>query len=54
MQYDRTLNYLTVMLIIPVFFHLLQLLFDFLAFKNDINYWKSRNSMVGLSMRTGE
>ena len=32
---------------------LLQLLFDFLAFKNDINYWKRRDSMVGLSMRTG-
>lgn len=30
----------------------LHLLFDFLAFKNDINYWKSRDSMVGLSMRT--
>lgn len=30
----------------------LHLLFDFLAFKNDINYWKRRNSMVGLSMRT--
>ncbi|KAL9975359.1 hypothetical protein ACROYT_G012514 [Oculina patagonica] len=30
----------------------LHLLFDFLAFKNDINYWKSRNSMVGLSIRT--
>lgn len=30
----------------------LHLLFDFLAFKNDINYWKRRDSMVGLSMRT--
>lgn len=30
----------------------LHLLFDFLAFKNDINYWKSRDSMVGLSIRT--
>lgn len=30
----------------------LHLLFDFLAFKNDINYWKHRDSMVGLSMRT--
>ena len=28
-----------------------QLLFDFLAFKNDISFWKSRDSMVGLSTR---
>ncbi|OWF50337.1 cleft lip and palate transmembrane protein 1-like protein [Mizuhopecten yessoensis] len=27
------------------------LLFDFLAFKNDISYWKGRKSMVGLSSR---
>ncbi|XP_060084173.1 lipid scramblase CLPTM1L-like [Ylistrum balloti] len=27
------------------------LLFDFLAFKNDISYWKGRRSMVGLSSR---
>eukprot|EP00727_Mastigamoeba_balamuthi_P012327 m51a1_g7717 putative cleft lip and palate transmembrane protein 1 (600) ;mRNA; f:124295-126800 len=26
--------------------------FDFLAFKNDISFWKSRKSMVGLSVRT--
>lgn len=32
----------------------LQLLFDFLAFKNDISYWRNRNSMVGLSTRTGQ
>ncbi|KAL4235053.1 Cleft lip and palate associated transmembrane protein 1 [Mactra antiquata] len=29
----------------------LHLLFDFLAFKNDINYWKNRDTMVGLSTR---
>ncbi|XP_020892943.1 cleft lip and palate transmembrane protein 1-like protein isoform X2 [Exaiptasia diaphana] len=28
------------------------LLFDFLAFKNDINFWRKTNSMVGLSSRT--
>ena len=39
--------------LISFLFILLQLLFDFLAFKNDINYWKRRDSMVGLSMRTG-
>lgn len=27
-------------------------LFDFLAFKNDINYWRHRKTMVGLSFRT--
>jgi hypothetical protein len=32
----------------------MQLLFDFLAFKNDIMYWKKRSSMVGLSTRAGE
>ncbi|XP_014681163.1 PREDICTED: cleft lip and palate transmembrane protein 1-like protein [Priapulus caudatus] len=30
----------------------LHLLFDFLAFKNDISFWKSRKSMEGLSTRT--
>ena len=34
-------------------FLVLQLLFDFLAFKNDISYWKQRDSMVGLSTRVG-
>ena len=33
---------------------LFQLLFDFLAFKNDISYWKNRESMVGLSTRVGK
>ena len=31
-----------------------QLLFDFLAFKNDISFWRGRRSMVGLSTRTSE
>ncbi|CAB3992829.1 cleft lip and palate transmembrane 1 [Paramuricea clavata] len=30
---------------------LFHLLFDFLAFKNDIMYWRKRSSMVGLSTR---
>ncbi|XP_070575633.1 lipid scramblase CLPTM1L-like [Ptychodera flava] len=28
------------------------LLFDFLAFKNDISFWRGRDSMIGLSTRT--
>ena len=28
-----------------------QLLFDFLAFKNDISYWRERDTMIGLSTR---
>uniref|UniRef100_H2ZN70 Lipid scramblase CLPTM1L n=1 Tax=Ciona savignyi TaxID=51511 RepID=H2ZN70_CIOSA len=31
---------------------LFHMLFDFLAFKNDINYWKKRDSMEGLSFHT--
>lgn len=30
----------------------LQILFDFLSFKNDIAFWNKRKSYVGLSMRT--
>lgn len=29
-----------------------QMLFDFLAFKNDIYFWRDRDNMVGLSSRT--
>ena len=32
----------------------LQLLFDFLAFKNDIYFWKNKKSMEGLSFRVGK
>lgn len=28
------------------------MLFDFLAFKNDIYFWRDRDNMVGLSSRT--
>lgn len=31
---------------------MLKLLFDFLAFKNDIGYWKRRKTTVGLSTKT--
>ncbi|KAK5640162.1 hypothetical protein RI129_010973 [Pyrocoelia pectoralis] len=30
----------------------IHLLFDFLSFKNDVSFWKSNNSMAGLSTRT--
>eukprot|EP00057_Strongylocentrotus_purpuratus_P020854 XP_011675328.1 PREDICTED: cleft lip and palate transmembrane protein 1-like protein isoform X2 [Strongylocentrotus purpuratus] len=41
-----------VLLSATIFVSFFHLLFDFLAFKNDIAYWKARNSMVGLSIRT--
>lgn len=31
---------------------LLQLLFDFLAFKNDVSFWRRKRSLAGLSART--
>ena len=31
-----------------------QLLFDFLAFKNDISFWRQRKTMVGLSSRVSK
>ena len=34
-------------------FLVLQLLFDFLAFRNDISFWKDRKDMVGVSLKTG-
>lgn len=30
-----------------------QLLFDFLAFKNDISFWKKKKSMTGMSTKAG-
>lgn len=30
-----------------------QLLFDFLAFKNDISFWKKKRSMIGMSTKAG-
>lgn len=29
-----------------------QLLFDFLAFKNDVSFWRGKNNLAGLSVRT--
>ena len=54
-------------LLLPVFLHIsvkpssvtqfdhvfFQILFDALAFKNDISYWRKRKTMVGLSSRAG-
>ena len=31
---------------------LLHMLFDFLAFKNDIQFWRKKKSMAGMSVRT--
>jgi hypothetical protein len=28
------------------------LLFEFLAFKNDINFWRKRKTTIGLSLKT--
>lgn len=41
--------YLLALTIVVSMFHML---FDFLAFKNDITYWRNRKNMVGLSTRT--
>ncbi|XP_033626707.1 cleft lip and palate transmembrane protein 1-like protein [Asterias rubens] len=41
--------YLLALTMVVSMFHLL---FDFLAFKNDISYWRKRNTMAGLSTRT--
>ena len=32
----------------------MQLLFDFLAFKNEISFWRRRKTMAGLSTRTSQ
>lgn len=37
---------------LTIFISVFHLLFDFLAFKNDISFWRHRKTMVGLSMRT--
>ncbi|XP_071815788.1 lipid scramblase CLPTM1L-like [Apostichopus japonicus] len=41
--------YLLALTIVVSMFHML---FDFLAFKNDIHYWRNRKNMIGLSTRT--
>ncbi|XP_011497238.1 PREDICTED: cleft lip and palate transmembrane protein 1-like protein, partial [Ceratosolen solmsi marchali] len=35
-----------------VFISAMHLLFDFLAFKNDVSFWRSKNNLAGLSMQT--
>lgn len=37
----------------PTLLSCLQLLFDFLAFKNDISFWKKKKSMIGMSTKAG-
>lgn len=39
--------------VVSIFFFCSQLLFDFLAFKNDISFWKQKKSMVGMSSKAG-
>uniref|UniRef100_A0AC34F367 Uncharacterized protein n=1 Tax=Panagrolaimus sp. ES5 TaxID=591445 RepID=A0AC34F367_9BILA len=39
-------------LMLTVFISAVHLLLDVLTFKNDISFWRSRNSMVGLSTKT--
>lgn len=46
--FSDTNFYLLILTFTVAAFHLL---FDFLAFKNDISYWKKRKNMVGLSSR---
>jgi hypothetical protein len=45
---DTNLYFLGLTFIVSAF----HLLFDFLAFKNDISYWKERKNMAGLSSRS--
>lgn len=35
-----------------ILFLFFQLLFDFLAFKNDVSFWRRKRSLAGLSART--
>ena len=41
-----------ILLTITFIVSLLHSIFDFLAFKNDIDFWKNRKDMEGLSFRT--
>ncbi|XP_068084776.1 lipid scramblase CLPTM1L isoform X2 [Anabrus simplex] len=40
------------LLCVTIFVAAVHLLFDFLAFKNDISFWRSKQNFVGLSTRT--
>ncbi|MGH0151949.1 UNVERIFIED_CONTAM: hypothetical protein FKN15_033228 [Acipenser sinensis] len=54
---DTNLYFLALTFVVAAFHILiktldvLQLLFDFLAFKNDISFWKKKKSMVGMSSK---
>ncbi|MGH0144542.1 UNVERIFIED_CONTAM: hypothetical protein FKN15_003583 [Acipenser sinensis] len=56
---DTNLYFLALTFVVAAFHILiktldvLQLLFDFLAFKNDISFWKKKKSMVGMSSKAG-
>ncbi|TRY79311.1 hypothetical protein TCAL_02002 [Tigriopus californicus] len=41
-----------VLLLVTFSVSAVHMLFDFLAFKNDISFWRNKKSMVGLSIRT--
>lgn len=40
------------MKIMNLLINLFQMMFDFLAFKNDISFWRSKGSFEGLSVST--
>jgi hypothetical protein len=41
-----------VLLTVTVIVSLLHTVFEMLAFKNDIHFWKTKDSMEGISVRT--
>ena len=45
---NTNLHFLALTVLISTF----HLLFDFLAFKNDIHFWKNKKTMIGMSSRT--
>ncbi|XP_016402763.1 cleft lip and palate transmembrane protein 1-like protein, partial [Sinocyclocheilus rhinocerous] len=47
---DTNLYFLALTFFVAAF----HLLFDFLAFKNDISFWKHKKSMVGMSSKAGQ
>lgn len=41
-----------ILLSVTVIVSLLHTIFEVLAFKNDINFWKTKDSMEGISVKT--
>ena len=41
-----------ILLSVTMIVSLLHTVFEVLAFKNDINFWKNKDSMEGISVRT--